>query len=222
MTYPEQVNRMRKLKLISFITVTVAALALAAGCSNGANKNETKTENVSETQEKESENQNQGKTENIGKIFQTMDTTDITGKKVTKDVFAEKKLTMVNMWATWCGPCVEEIPELEEIAKEYKDGDVAIKGLPVEIDGQTGKPMAGLTEGEKKMVEDVLKETGATYQQLLASEDMKQTLSELEGFPTTYFINQKGELVGEPIVGSNSKDGWKKIIEERLKMLEEK
>lgn len=207
---------MRKFKLVGLIAVTASVLTLATGCLNTVDKNQVDTKDAVKTQESQAE------TENIAKIFQDMDTKDLNEEKVTKDIFAKTKLTMINIWATWCGPCVEEIPELEKVANEYKEDDVAVKGLLIEIDGKTGMPMAGLTENEKVLAEDILKKAGATYQQLLVSQDMKEPLSTIDGFPTTYFVNEKGELVGEPVMGSNSKDDWKKIIEERLKMLEEK
>lgn len=207
---------MRKFKLVGLIAVTASVLTLATRCLNTVDKNQVDTKDAVKTQESQAE------TENIAKIFQDMDTKDLNEEKVTKDIFAKTKLTMINIWATWCGPCVEEIPELEKVANEYKEDDAAVKGLLIEIDGKTGMPMAGLTENEKVLAEDILKKAGATYQQLLVSQDMKEPLSTIDGFPTTYFVNEKGELVGEPVMGSNSKDDWKKIIEERLKMLEEK
>ena len=52
---------------------------------------------------------------------------DVNGKSVnTEDIFAKNKVTVVNMWASWCGPCVGEIPELDEIDKELKKKGCAV------------------------------------------------------------------------------------------------
>ena len=49
-------------------------------------------------------------------------TTDLDGNAVdSKDLFAKNKITMINIWGTYCGPCVEEMPEIEVISKEYAD-----------------------------------------------------------------------------------------------------
>ena len=46
-------------------------------------------------------------------------TTDVVGKTYTQDVFADYDLTLVNVFTTWCSPCVEEIPVLEKLRQEY-------------------------------------------------------------------------------------------------------
>ena len=123
---------------------------------------------------------------------------------------------MINTWATWCSPCVGELPELEEVNKELlaEGKKVAVKGMVIESEGII-KP--GLSDKERGKVEKVLKETGVTYQQLLVSEDLANTvLSSQSVFPTTYFVDKEGNLVGEPVTGSRDKDDWKKIIDEKL------
>jgi hypothetical protein len=48
---------------------------------------------------------------------------------------------------------------------------------------------------------------------------MVSSLSKIEGFPTTFFVDSKGNLVGEPVLGSRSEKDWKKEISERLKLV---
>lgn len=148
--------------------------------------------------------------------FAEIQTVDLEQNEVDKSIFAENDLTMINTWATWCGPCVGELPELEEVNQELiKEGKkVAVKGMIIESEGVI-KP--GLSDKERKAVEKILKETGVTYQQLLVSEDLANTvLSSQAAFPTTYFVDKDGNLVGEPVTGSQDKEGWKKIIDEKL------
>ena len=47
---------------------------------------------------------------------------DLDGETVTNDLFAEKDLTVLNVWGTFCGPCVAEMPELGDWAEELPDG----------------------------------------------------------------------------------------------------
>ena len=78
----------------------------------------------------------------------------------------------------------------------------------------------GLSDEERKKAEKVLKETGVTYQQLLVSEDLANTvLSNQLSFPTTYFVDKDGNLVGDPVEGSNDKAGWKRTIDDKLEEL---
>lgn len=44
--------------------------------------------------------------------------TDFKGNPVTSEIFAKNKLTMVNIWGTFCGPCIREMPDLARINKE--------------------------------------------------------------------------------------------------------
>lgn len=150
-------------------------------------------------------------------LFANLNTVDLEGNEVTADLFKENDLTLINTWATWCGPCVGEIPELNELSGELeKEGmKVGIKGLVIEMaeDGIR----AGLSDEERKNVQGVLDAAGASYQQLLISEDLaKSALSKQAGYPTTYFVDSDGTMVGKPVTGSEDKEGWKKIIKERL------
>lgn len=47
-------------------------------------------------------------------------TTDMDGKKVTNDIFADYDMTVVNFWATYCNPCIDELPELAEWKKSCR------------------------------------------------------------------------------------------------------
>ncbi|MCC0629523.1 MULTISPECIES: TlpA disulfide reductase family protein [unclassified Clostridioides] len=152
--------------------------------------------------------------------FNNLETEDVDGNKVTKDMFSSKELTLINVWTTWCGPCVGEMPELETLSKEYEsnNSNVAIKGLVVEVEGTDIK--TGLSDEEKNLVKDIMKKSGVTYQQLTVSEELKKTdFKRIVGFPTSYFVDKKGNFVGEKVTGANSKEEWKKIIDERLKMV---
>ena len=150
-------------------------------------------------------------------MFVNLDTIDFEGNEVTASLFKENDLTLINTWATWCGPCVGEIPELNELPKELKEEgkSVGIKGLVIETEDRGIH--VGLTEAERKNVQEVLDATGADYQQLLVSEDLAESaLSKQAGFPTTYFVDSDGMMVGDPVTGAEDKDGWRKIIDERL------
>jgi len=101
---------------------------------------------------------------------------------------------MINIWGTYCGPCIEEMPELEQISKEYADKGVAVVGLVVDV-----------TESDDSLMADaqsIVKDTGVTYQNLKAWDGFKDQLA-APGTPTTYFVGSNGNLVGDPIVGAN-------------------
>ena len=56
--------------------------------------------------------------------------TDLEGVEVDQSIFSDYKLTMVNVWATFCTPCINEMPDLGELAAEYSDQGVPGPGHP--------------------------------------------------------------------------------------------
>ena len=135
------------------------------------------------------------------------ETTDLEGNPVKSDtVFAKNKVTMVNIWATTCGPCIQEMPELEKLNKEFAKKGGAIIGVVRDV--PLGNNMY-LQEAK-----DIIKDTGVTYPNIRTWDDFDSMFSVL-GTPTTYFVDSKGNIVGEPVLGANIKK-YKEIMEELL------
>ena len=184
-------KRSKLVKKLTVVALTMVAIAsLAVGCTS-SKEGSTNTANSN------------------SKLFKEMKTEDINGNKVDSSIFSKYKLTVVNVWNTGCTPCVDEIPTLDKLNKEYEKKGVSIKGLLLESG-------VGLNDEEKKTVEDILKKAKSTYQQLTVSEDMLQdkTLI-LQSFPTTFFVDKDGNIV-DSIEGSNDYDGWMAKIDEVL------
>ena len=126
----------------------------------------------------------------IGTVLQ-FETTDIDGNAVkSEELFAEHEVTMVNIWATWCGPCKSEMPELGELARSLEtDGrDAAIVGICDDA------------AEESDLCHELLEEMKVDYLNLLPFDDMLETLS-LSAYPTTLFVNRDGMILLPPIEG---------------------
>src|ERR1700690_3147828 len=61
--------------------------------------------------------------------------TDETGKKISFADFSKDNVVLINFWATWCGPCKRELPDLVALRDEYKDKNIKILGISVDRDG---------------------------------------------------------------------------------------
>ncbi|MBQ6904322.1 MAG: TlpA family protein disulfide reductase [Lachnospiraceae bacterium] len=119
-------------------------------------------------------------------------TTDIDGNTLSSsDLFAANKITMLNCWATWCGPCIREIPELEQINKRLREKGCEVIGVMMD-----GHESAAMTEGL-----DILATAGATYRNILPWDSFDTDLF-LQAYPTTYFVNSEGEVIGEAVIGA--------------------
>lgn len=137
-------------------------------------------------------------------------TITIEGETVTQDIFAEADITMLNIWGTFCGPCIQEMPELAELAEEYK-GRMQVIGL-----------IADVAEANDPAALEIIEYTGADYTHILSSADMQNGyVGKVQAVPTTVFLDKKGCLIGEEYLGARDKAGWKEIIEEKMEQIKE-
>lgn len=132
---------------------------------------------------------------------------DLEGNTVTEEIFAQKDLTVVNIWGTFCPPCIEEMPELGVWAQEMPD-NVQIVGLIVDIAGEDDKE-------HHDMAVTITERAGAAFPQIIANSDFADIMQGVVGVPTTLFVDKEGNLVGEPVVGAYV-DGYKQFVEEYL------
>ena len=186
-----------------------AALLLTAaitGCSDTpADGKNTATAPSSPTSENAAEGTQASET--APSSFPAFTTTDLDGNTVTESIFAEKDLTVLNIWGTFCGPCIGEMPELGEWAKEMPD-NVQIVGLIIDINGEED------TE-HRDLAVDITQQAGVDFTNLIANADFAPILKDVIGVPTTLFIDGEGNLVGDPIVGADV-DGYKTFVEDYL------
>lgn len=132
----------------------------------------------------------------------TFEGTDLEGNTLSSDILSQSKLTMVNVWATYCGPCLREMPALGELAAEYDAADLQLIGIVSDV-------MEG---ADQSTAEDLVRETGADYPHLLLNESIYYgLLSDVTAVPTTFFLNQEGEIL-DTVVGAMKKTEWKEKI----------
>lgn len=131
----------------------------------------------------------------------TFNTTDFDMFRWDDTCFANAKLTMINLWAYWCGPCVGELPEIEKISNDYASKGLQVFGISYPEEETENREMAA--------------EQGITYQNLFYTSDFDQYMD--SGYlPTTIFVDSKGHVLGEAIIGARSYEDWAEIIDNYL------
>lgn len=133
------------------------------------------------------------------------------GTPVDEDIFAPYSLTMVNIWATYCSPCLNEMPDLGQLAAEYADKGVQIVGIVTDI----GMSDEGIyTVEDLELARELIDMTGASYPHILPSYSLYSAfLGGVSAVPTTVFVDSEGAIISEIYVGSRSGDDWAAIIE---------
>ena len=150
--------------------------------------------------------------QNVATDLSNLQTMDIDGKEFSGKDFSDYDLTMVNVFATWCSPCVQEIPDLAEIQKEMKGKGVNIVGVVTDTVDQTGENQEALEKA--KLIRERSK---AEYPFLIPDKsNFNGRLSGIQAFPETFFVDKKGQIVGETYSGSHNKKAWLDIIEKEL------
>lgn len=113
------------------------------------------------------------------------------------------KPVILNFWASWCAPCRQEMPFLENVWKTEKDNDLVLLGINVLDD--------------KEEAEDTLKEFGITYLNLYDPEgDIKEKYN-LLALPVTYFIDKDGNISKinyGPFLGKDGEDLFNSLLKE--------
>ena len=134
----------------------------------------------------------------------SFETTDLDGNPVSsEELFGNNKITVVNLWVSWCGSCIMEMPELNAFNQRIQEKDCEVVGILID-----GNQKEALAEGI-----DLVEETGAEYLMLKPFAGVDWALP-VQAFPTTYFVDSEGRLLGRPIVGASVP-----LYEERLEEL---
>lgn len=129
--------------------------------------------------------------------FPAFSTVDLDGNPVTNDVFSGKDLTVVNVWGTFCPPCINEMPQLEAWHQSMPE-NMQLIGLVSDV--SNAEDAAALETARM-----ICEMTGVTYTSLVANADFLPLLQNVTGVPTTFFVDSTGAVVGEPIVGADIK-----------------
>lgn len=107
---------------------------------------------------------------------------DLDGKAVKSSDFAGK-VVVLDFWATWCGPCRMEIPGFIELHKQYADKGLVVVGV-------------SLDRGGASAVKPFVEKMGINYRIVLGDETIVSAFGGIEGIPTTFIIDRKGQIVG--------------------------
>lgn len=138
--------------------------------------------------------------------FPCFSTSDLEGNPVDNTSFADYSLTMINIWGTFCGPCIEEMPDLETMSKSMPEG-TRLVGLVTDA----------LDEEHRTLAKKILSESGVTYENWITGDALTNYVNEhVTGVPTTLFIDSNGQIIGDAIIGAQSVEAYMNALTARL------
>ena len=107
----------------------------------------------------------------------------------SEDLFAGKKMTVINFWQTTCEPCMEEMPELGRLNSEYAAKGVQVIGIVCDGYGN---------EEKLKIAREISEQYG--IRNLVLSRTILGVLT-IDVTPTTYFVDREGKILSKPVIG---------------------
>lgn len=105
---------------------------------------------------------------------------DASGKRLSLSDY-KGKVVLLNFWATWCGPCKEEIPWFIQFEKQYQSQGFTVLGVSMDEDGW-------------KAINPYVAQHGINYPILLADEEVNQRYGGIDALPTTLMIGRNGKI----------------------------
>lgn len=114
--------------------------------------------------------------------------TRLDGTEVTRADY-EGKIVIVDFWATWCGPCLTEIPAYNALYEDYKDEGVELLGITL----QSGSAEQ-VREWLSRPVRVGTTEVQLDYPVVMGNDDIEMTWGPIYGFPTTYLVDHDWKI----------------------------
>ncbi len=149
-------------------------------------------------------------------ILASFATTDLDGNEVDQTLFKDYKLTMINIWATYCNPCLSELPSLGKIHIDLSESSFQVVGLL--LDAQDFD--LNLVQSQVDLAKEIMTVTSVTYPQIIPNLAMYQSfLSQVRGVPCTFFVDENGNMISAAYYGAKTEEQWLDIIKPLLEQV---
>ena len=211
---------MKSVRKILSLSLALSLIFALCGCASGnkpdedeeeaavVDDKEGRTEDTESSDAGENEDSSAEETHDDDYAGIEFESSDVFGARVDQEIFRDYDVTVVNIWATYCGPCINEMPELARWYDEMPD-NVNIIGIVSDV-YDPSMTSAAL---------DILDDTGVKYPNVILSESLYNAmLTEVYVVPTTFLVSRDGTVVAGPIEGAYV-DAYKQTVDDYLEGL---
>lgn len=142
----------------------------------------------------------------------SFESTTLSGEKVTQDIFKDYDITMINIWATWCSPCVADLPEIGDLYQKLPEN---VNVISICTDARD----------ESELANEILEASNCKFTTVVNNETLDvAVLDKITALPTTIFVDSNGNIVGDSQVGAPAAEGeiadaYLELINERLALI---
>lgn len=117
------------------------------------------------------------------------------------------EVVMINFWATWCGPCLQEMPLLDELYQKYESAGFTLLGVNVE------------DAGDKTKVDQMMQELGVSFPVLYDVDSIASELYSVDAMPSTVFVDREGNFrYLHRGYKPGDEEGYKKVVQALIRM----
>lgn len=199
-------------KILAILLAAFVVISCFAACGN--EKPDTGDSNTPFTEDGKLRPPSEDVSDLTKNSFAKFRAVDFEGNIYDESLFKGKKLTMINIWATFCRPCINEMPDLEKLSKAYAEEDFQLIGMVCDVTYNEGYYDTALLERAVEVAGEV---TGTTYLHLLPSPSLDYIkLEEVYSVPETIFVDENGNVINRSYIGSRSYEDWKAIVDDIL------
>lgn len=126
------------------------------------------------------------------------------GRSVSFSEVTKGKVVLVNIWATWCGPCKRELPDLVALSNEMAGKGVVVFGISVDQ-----------KDDRFQMVKTFAEKMGIPYINVIDNLQISEAYGGIQSIPTTFIIDRQGNVV-QRIIGMQSKEAFAAAIQKAM------
>ena len=184
----------------AFFTAVLVIFMMFSGCGKKSEENSSQSSPPSSSDFIGNVSKVNSVQKNEGAKVADFSWTDETGKKVSFADFSKDNVVLINFWATWCGPCKRELPDLVALRDEYKNKNIKILGISVDRDGDV-----------LNLVHTFAVQANLEYPIVIDNGDLEQAFGGIRGIPTSFFVNRKGEIV-KKMIGLQTKETFQEEL----------
>jgi len=207
---------MKNKRIVSALLAAAMCAAALTACSPAQPGTNSST-GPAESSQLPDETGGELQSEFVGPSLGEFTTQDVNGNEFTQEMFGDYDLTLVNIFTTWCTPCVEEMPELEKLYQQMQDRGVNVVGFVLDVLNDKGE----IVQEDLERAQELVEKTGVTYPVLLPDAGyLNGRLTGIEGFPETFFVDKEGNVVGGTYQGSGGLEDWLEVVEQELAALD--